>query len=122
MKPLFRHGYILACEKAAFDTLRKRDIIVFSAPRSGEKIVHRIIRIDFRKRHIKTKGDGSLLPDPFTIREEDIIGRITSYSRSGSTTVLTPMLLYVSYLYSKFMHPYRKIKSIIKTQTIFRHS
>jgi signal peptidase I len=120
MMPVLRDGDRLSYCAAPFADLKKYDIVFFTIPRSQQKAVHRIITIDYQKKHLHTKGDGSLIPDPFRLNESEIIGRIHSYTRQGKTVNLTPSLLFFSYLYSKFMHPYRKLKNIIKTQTIFR--
>lgn len=120
MMPLLQNGDRLTYSAVPFADLRKHDIVLFEIPRAKQKAVHRIIGIDYEKKHVKTKGDGSLIPDPFHLDEKDIIGRIHAYTRADKTVTLTPSLLYLSCLYSKFMHPYRKLKNIIKTQTIFR--
>jgi len=120
MMPLLRDGDRLTCSAVPFTDLKKHDIVLFTIPRSQQKAVHRIIHIDYEKKHVKTKGDGALILDPFHLDGKDILGRVLSYTRGNKTVTLTSSLLYFSYLYSKFMHPYRKLKNIIKTQTIFR--
>jgi len=120
MMPLLRDGDRLTYSAVPFADLRKHDIVLFEVPRAKQKAVHRITHIDYEKKHVKTKGDGSLIPDPFHLDSKDILGKVQSYTRANKTVRLTPSLLYFSYLYSKWMHPYRKLKNIIKTQTIFR--
>jgi len=120
MYPLLKDGDTLTAQNIPFKELNRKDIIYFKIPRSEGKAVHRIIDIDYNKKHVKTKGDGSLKPDPHHLHPENILGKIVSFKRNGSETHLTHKMLKKSYLFSKFIHPLRKIRSIIKTQTIFR--
>ena len=66
-------------------TLKEGDIIVFHDPRfeinpicsGGHCIVHRIIQvINTNPPQFKTKGDANMLPDPFTIDSDHIIGKV----------------------------------------------
>ncbi len=66
-------------------TLKKGDIIVFHDPRfkidptcgEGHCIVHRIIQvINTNPPQFKTKGDANMLPDPFTVDSEHVIGKV----------------------------------------------
>ncbi|MFC2149089.1 signal peptidase I [Candidatus Auribacterota bacterium] len=120
MYPLFRNGDIISAQSTSFDDLREKDVIYFKIPRSDKKGVHRIIEIDKGKKHIKTKGDGALIKDPFHLRPDDVLGKVVSFKRDDQTVSLTKSKLYFSYIYSKMAHPYRKLKNVIKTQTIFR--
>lgn len=65
--------------------LKEGDIIVFHDPRfkisptcgGGHCIVHRIIQVlNTNPPQFKTKGDANMLPDPFTIDSDHIIGKV----------------------------------------------
>jgi SynChlorMet cassette protein ScmC len=63
------------------DAARKGDIVYYSSPADGQKVIHRVVRISTNG--ISTRGDNNLADDPYLLRQQDIIGRVAAAWRHG---------------------------------------
>ena len=74
MSPVFKKGYLIYYDKnIKVNELKDRDIIAFNV--QDKKIIsHRIYEIKENK--ILTKGDNNNSIDPFTVKYENILGRV----------------------------------------------
>jgi len=71
MRPGFSVGGAVISQRVPVDSLRVRDVIIFSDPfKPSEQIVHRIVRITKNKSgqlQFNTQGDANTVRDPWTI-------------------------------------------------------
>jgi len=78
MVPTYRRGDLLIIQGVDPSEISVGDVIVFVSPQTGRYTVHRVIEAKTGlggERIFRTKGDANVAPDPFFVREEDIIGR-----------------------------------------------
>jgi signal peptidase len=80
MNPTFKAGDGLTALPYRCRNARPGDVIVFSHPEKGNNVVHRIVRVD--SRGITTRGDNSIVDDPWILKPENIIGRVVSAKRA----------------------------------------
>ncbi len=81
MKPTFKTGDGMMVLPYGREKVRPGDVIVFRCPERGNHIVHRVIRID--SKGIMTRGDNSILDDPWILNPGNVIGRVVSAKRAG---------------------------------------
>lgn len=81
MQPALKPGDLI--EIASVASVRPGDVIVFWPPGTEDRVVHRAIRVDCLG--IRTRGDNSLEPDPWVLREQDILGRVARVRGSART-------------------------------------
>ncbi len=81
MRPLFRPGDRIAFIPCRAEELRRGDIIIFTPPGQGERVVHRVVSTG--PRGIRTRGDANPRRDPGEVRQEDIVGRAVYAERRG---------------------------------------
>lgn len=77
MEPMMNVGDLIFVSKVNPDDVEPGDIIAFNDP-SGRKnvlITHRVIAIDGESGGFKTKGDACEDPDPFVVKQEDVVGK-----------------------------------------------
>ena len=78
MVPTYRRGDLLIIQGVDPSEVSVGDVIVFVSPQTGRYTVHRVIDVEVTpdgERLFRTKGDANIAPDPFIVREEDIVGR-----------------------------------------------
>ena len=84
MRPTININDLIIVQGVDPHTLKVGDIIVFKNPNypnqpceSGHCIVHRIIEIvKTNPLTFRTKGDANYAPDPFLVRENDVVGKV----------------------------------------------
>lgn len=81
MRPLFRPGDSLLLETCDSGEIRPGDVVVFPHPRTGKRVVHRVLAV--KKEGLTTKGDNSLTPDGWTISPGEVVGRVVAVRRQG---------------------------------------
>lgn len=59
------------------------DVVVFTSPEIGCKVVHRVVSVDGDE--IRTKGDNNTLVDSWVLKRQDIIGRVEWIERKKRT-------------------------------------
>lgn len=72
MEPALHDGQTVELEQVAFAELKVGDVIVFEY--QGGRIIHRIFEV--RRGYVWTKGDANARPDPFEVREKQVVGRV----------------------------------------------
>jgi hypothetical protein len=85
MYPLFqKHGFVHV-KGVNVEDLRTGDVVVYK--NGGDFVAHRCLRVLYRQeaRLVITKGDNSLLLDPYEVGEKDILGKIVSFTVNGKT-------------------------------------
>ena len=77
MEPAIPTGSILVSRTVAADEIQVGDIITFSGSGRGRFITHRVTAIE-RTNGIffTTKGDANNTEDPFTIPDENVVGKV----------------------------------------------
>ncbi|MFC1586296.1 hypothetical protein ACFL5V_12180 [Fibrobacterota bacterium] len=116
MSPLLKPGDRLIYSPCHSDLINKGDILLFREPGKGSCVVHRVIKA--KPDGISTRGDSNCLgPDPWLLRNEDIIGKVVSVNRAGRLKKLSggfPGLMFAVMLrafkrldvsVSRFLHP-----------------
>jgi signal peptidase I len=83
MRPLFRPGDQIGFAPCRCEELRRGDVIIFTPPGRGERVVHRIVSCG--PEGIRTRGDANPYTDAWTLRQENIAGRAVSLERKGRT-------------------------------------
>jgi len=84
MEPLLKVGMYLKVERVDFGTIRVGDIICYERTRviSGKKrkvlLVHRLVRLDKKRRIATVKGDNVAKPDT-DILPQEFIGKAVSF-------------------------------------------
>jgi len=79
MVPALMPHDLIIVQRTGIDEINKGDIIAFDSHMQGiEIIAHRAIAVgdDDGKLGIDTKGDNLEEPDPWTVYEEDLIGKV----------------------------------------------
>ena len=83
MRPFFRPGDRIGFAPCRCEELRRGDVIIFTPPGRGERVVHRIVSCG--PEGIRTRGDANPCSDAWTLRQENIAGRAVSLERKGRT-------------------------------------
>jgi len=81
MNPTFRPGDLLTVAPCERGGARRGDVVIFRPPGEGRLIAHRILSASAGR--MRTRGDNNDLLDPWTLRPEDIIGRVVGRDRWG---------------------------------------
>jgi signal peptidase I len=81
MNPTLKTGDRLNVEPYDKTKIHIGDVVVFMPPGQGYNVVHRIIYAD--PEEVRTRGDNNGSVDPWTLKPEDIIGRVISIQRLG---------------------------------------
>lgn len=94
MCPTLREGDLVFTYKPGPEDISIGDIIIYST-RSGDLIVHRVVRIykSGTTYYYITKGDNNEAPDPFRVTYEMVKGKVI---RIGNSTFKIPYLGYLS--------------------------
>ncbi len=78
MRPIFRNGDLLEIE-GNDSPLRKGDVIIFRKE-TARPVIHRIVSMG--DDGIKTCGDNNAEIDPWTLRMDEVIGRVVAVKRA----------------------------------------
>ncbi len=81
MNPTFRPGDLLTVAPYGRGGVRRGDVAIFRPPGEGRLIAHRIISAGADG--LRTRGDNNDRQDPWTLRPEDIVGRVIGKDRWG---------------------------------------
>lgn len=90
MEPEIPTGAALICHKTALADIRRGDIICYRTEVSdikGEIVTHRVVDIVMDEDGsiaLETQGDANITPDPYLVREENLVGRVIWYTGKGS--------------------------------------
>jgi signal peptidase I len=79
MNPTLKPGdrlHIIPCDG---QKIRRGDVVVFTHPREGSKIIHRVVSI--HSQGIKTRGDNNNELDQWVLKPDQILGRVVSAKR-----------------------------------------
>lgn len=74
MHPTLKNGDMVLLSPDHRRSIRRGDIIVFTAPREARKVIHRVAAITMEG--YVTKGDHARFMDPWTVKEADICGQV----------------------------------------------
>ncbi len=75
MHPTLQHSDLLKIKPYKEHPIKQGDIIYFQPPTGGTKIVHRIAKIT--QTGIVTRGDNNITNDPYLIKKDYILGKVT---------------------------------------------
>lgn len=81
MRPLFRPGDRIVFIPCRAEELRRGDVIIFTPPDQGERVVHRVVSTG--RGGIRTRGDANPRRDPGEVRQESLVGRAVYAERDG---------------------------------------
>jgi signal peptidase I len=81
MNPTFRSGDLLQVIPYQGRKIRRGDVIAFIPPDEGQRIIHRVSRVN--SNGITTQGDNSSQTDPWVLTSAQIEGRV-AYARRGN--------------------------------------
>jgi signal peptidase len=81
MSPTLKPGDRLQVVPDAGRKVRRGDVIVFSYPKDGPQITHRVMAVD--SSGIRTRGDNNTDIDPWLLSPDDILGRV-DYAQRGN--------------------------------------
>jgi len=81
MNPTLKTGDILEIIPNSGRSVQSGDVIVFHSPVGRHIVAHRVISID--SKGIKTRGDHNKKVDSWTLKNDDILGRVVSRQRKG---------------------------------------
>ncbi len=79
MNPTFKTHDMLIYRPVPISDLRKGDIIVFVQPQKKIQVIHRVSAVNGENIH--TRGDNNRQPDPYTLTQTEILGRVVSATR-----------------------------------------
>ena len=103
MEPTIPTGALLICDNVDIESIKKGDIICFTSKdryMNDSVITHRVheVRKDSKgKINLYTKGDANVSLDGYTSDEENFIGKVTWYTKKGSTLMKIMGLLTSTY-------------------------
>ena len=81
MLPLLRHFDYADIEPYNGRPVRKGDAVLFFSSGGKHKVIHRVVSVGIDG--IKTRGDNNSKQDRFTLKPEEILGRVTYIYRGG---------------------------------------
>ncbi len=81
MRPLFRPGDRIRFAPCRAEELRRGDVIIFTSPGQGERVVHRVVSTG--PGGIRTRGDANPCADAWVLGKADLIGRAVAVERRG---------------------------------------
>ena len=79
MAPTFPTGSVVVVRPIVLDAVQQGDVITFQlAPGRPQVVTHRVVGIDVVDGAVRlqTQGDANRVPDPATVREEQLRGRV----------------------------------------------
>jgi signal peptidase I len=79
MYPTFRGPDLLYVRRCGISQLATGDVIVFHEPGCNVMVTHRVIAM--RAGKVRTRGDNNRNPDPWTLANEGILGKVVCYQR-----------------------------------------
>ena len=79
MNPALKPGDRLDTVPYDRQKIRRGDVVVFTSPADGSKVVHRVVSVD--SKGIKTRGDNCNRVDPWVLSTDKIVGRVISVQR-----------------------------------------
>jgi signal peptidase I len=79
MYPTFRAPDVLCVCRRGFTRIVVGDVIVFGEPGGEKRITHRVIGMAGGA--IRTRGDNNAYPDPWTLVDADVLGKVVFYQR-----------------------------------------
>jgi len=133
MKPTLQPGDLVMVKGIETADLRKGDVIALRVPKSQQTrygapptIVHRIVKIEKEggERLFTTKGDNNPTPDAFTVRPNDVIGKMVARgpglgypflffrSRQGKIFLLSVLAVFVFYFLLAFFDKRREMAEV----------
>ena len=86
MEPTIPTGSILVCKKTPIEDIETGDIVCFKSLQPemfGAIITHRVVSIETGEdgaRLLESRGDANYSSDPYYVRADNLIGRVTQYS------------------------------------------
>ena len=93
-------GSVLLCKHTGIDDIKVDDIVCFKSRESshyGSIVTHRVISIQHGENgeiYLETRGDSNNSSDPYFVKDDNLIGRVTWYS--GKDGVFTKVLSFLT--------------------------
>ena len=87
MKPFYKEGTIAFYEKVPFEILKPMNVIVFKRKKKSKPVVHRIIKINYKKKNIITKGDNSKYFDR-PVNYTNILGKVIARKKGKNIIII----------------------------------
>ena len=110
MRPTLKAGDLLAIAPYNGQAPRIGDVIVFQTPGEEKHITHRVISIT--PQGVRTRGDNNNLVDPYFLRQENIIGRVTHAERGQRKKVIVGG--YAGYLQARVLYVLRVVRPHVR--------
>jgi len=79
MNPTLKALDVLHIEPYHNERIRRGDVILFTSPRNGCQVVHRVVSVE--SRGIRTRGDTNPGIDPWILEPNRVLGRVVSIRR-----------------------------------------
>ncbi len=100
MEPIMYRGDIVIIDKNP-GNIEKGDIVVYNAAWFNQPVIHRVIKIQNSSAGplYTFKGDNNPAPDPYLVKEEQIISKVVNYPWSnspGEDPVIIPKVGYIT--------------------------
>jgi len=115
MRPTLKAGDLLTILPLNGQAPRVGDVIVFQAPGEEKHITHRVISVT--PRGVGTRGDNNNLVDPFLLKPEHIIGRVTHAERGKRKKTVTGGP--AGHLQARVLYVLRVIRPHVRTALAF---
>jgi signal peptidase len=86
MAPVLEEGDLIVCEKVSPDDIQIGDIIIYNVPSTNQRVfdyppvvAHRVVEMRETATGLlyRTRGDNNPVRDPWSVRQSDIIGKVS---------------------------------------------
>ena len=100
MEPTMSVGTVLICKNTDIDDISVGDIICFRSRESshyGYIVTHRVVSVQTDgtgRKYLESRGDANVSSDPYYVESENLLGRVTWYSKKDG--VFNKMLDFLS--------------------------
>lgn len=76
MEPTVARGSFVLTKPTAFEDIKVSDILLFEAPKTGERFTHRVMDIYTEEKQFVTAGDANDGYDPMTTAYSCVLGKV----------------------------------------------
>ena len=100
MEPTISTGALLICKDTSIGKIQKDDIVCYRSKTAeiyGSIVTHRVISVQIDEdgeRYLETRGDANLSSDPYYVKQDNLIGKVTWYSKD--TNILNDILSFLT--------------------------
>ena len=100
MEPTISTGALLVCKDTSIEKIEKDDIVCYRSKTAeiyGSIVTHRVVSVqtdEDGERYLETRGDANLSSDPYYVKQDNLIGKVTWYSEE--TNILNDILSFLT--------------------------